>query len=367
MLTQVNTSAHLDHVKVNPSLHSRLLIVRHGANRGPRVRCRGLRPAQCQPLFDDIAMRWPDLGRRFQYWQTGNPIPKLDDVTAVLFQLQDPLLESYPDCYHDSLQLISHLDLSETRVINSPQDLSNTIKTTQAKIWQAADIPTPPCFPIGSLEELYEHGASIDAPMIIKADKLHAQKATLVVKDYAELQQLEPHQIPLPGSLSPLVDTRSGFAAQDPSSPYATHFHKKRAMVFGDHVQNNHVFFSKHPVVGCMSSTFNHFRSLNPISRWLGNSRCHTHIQSDIDFHYSESDNAELLTRAARSLGVEFCAIDYSIHADGRMVLWEANPFFSLHRWPISVLGRKRRLSQRTPRIHETAARFFRDLLSMPA
>jgi len=66
-------------------------------------------------------------------------------------------------------------------------------------------------------------------------------------------------------------------------------------------------------------------------------------------------------------LGIEFCAIDYSVHADGRIELWEANPHFSLHRWPIAILSRQRKLAQRMHRVHAVAAEFFRDLLEVAA
>ena len=318
-------------------------------------------------MFDDISNRYPDLAQRLNYWETGQPKAKLDDVAAIIFQLQDPLRESYPDCYRDAIELTERATACGVRIVNGPDSLSNTIKTTQSQIWRDAGLPTPVCISFHTVDELFDQAAQIDGPMIVKADNLHAQKCTIVVDNFNALKRIAIGEIPIPGSLSPLIDTRSGYAEKNSRSPYATHFHKKRAMVFGDHVQNNHVFFSDQPVVGCMSSTFRHFQSINPIRRWIQNSRFESHLQSDIEYHFSEPDSPELLARAARSLGVEFCAIDYSLYADGRMVLWEANPFFSLHRWPITVLAKQRRLRERTPRIHDAAAAFFRDLLRIPS
>jgi hypothetical protein len=315
-------------------------------------------------MFNDIVARWPEVGSRLDYWETGSPEPILDDVTAVVFMLQDPLRELYPECYADCVAVADRARELGARIVNAPQSLSNTIKTNQAELWRESGLETPPCLLFNSPDDLYRAGNQVGFPAIIKANTLHAQKETLVIENAEGLKAIPQDQIPTPGSISPLVDTRAGYTKSDPTSPYATHFHKKRAMVFGDRVQNNHVFFSTTPVVGCMSSTFGHFRSMNPIKRTLRNFQVQSHIQSDIDFHFSNPDDAETLVTAARVLGVEFCAIDYSIHADGRMVLWEANPFFSLHRWPISVLSGPRRLRERTSRIHETAAQFFRDLLS---
>ena len=316
-------------------------------------------------MFDDIQTRWPEIGNRFSFWNTGSPQPGLDDVAAVLFLLQDPLRETHPKCFEEAVTLATRARERGARIVNDPESLSNTIKTTQSRIWREAGLPTPPCVSFNSIDELHAAAAEFSSPMIIKSDTQHSQKRTLVLEDLEQIRRTPTEELPLPGSLSPFVDTRVGFRKLDPSSPYATHFHKKRVMVFGDHVRNNHVFFSDQPIVGCMSSTFRHFRSINPIVRAIGNARCRTHVQWDLRYHDSECEDAALFAKAAKVLGVEFCGIDYSSHADGRIVLWEANPFFSLHRWPIQILTRSRKLKERIPHFHETAALFFRDLLSV--
>ncbi len=367
MLTHTDTLPELDVRSSTTSETSRVLVVRHGVDRGQRLSFRAIRQAHCQPMFDDIAKRWPKLGSRLSFWETGRSQPDLEDVAAVVFLLQDPLRESFPDCYRDAIELAARARSVGVRLVNPPESMSNTIKTTQSRLWREAGLPTPPCLSFHSIDDLYAAAAEIGTAMIIKSDNEHAQKRMLVAEDFDAVRRLPVERIPIPGALSPIVDTREGFAAIDPLSPYATHYHKKRAMVFGNRVRHNHVFFADQPIVGCVSSTFGHYRSLNPIRRALGNARCRQHVKCDIDFHNSKCDDAEVLAHAAKVLGVEFCAIDYSSKADGSIVLWEANPFFALHPWPVAVLGRQRKLRQRTRNIHEAAADFFRDLLSAPS
>jgi hypothetical protein len=55
----------------------------------------------------------------------------------------------------------------------------------------------------------------------------------------------------------------------------------------------------------------------------------------------------ELLQRARRALGLDLVAFDYGHTADGRMIVWEANPF------PTIVFG-THRLIYRNPAIHRT-------------
>ena len=364
MLTHASRLASPRDVDVRTSERARLLIVRHGRDRGPRIRLRGLRPARYQPMFDDVANRFPKLGRCFRYWETGSPQPNLTDVRAILFVLQDPLQELHPECFQDASALAQRARDADVRMVNPPESLSNTIKSRQAKLWREAGIPTPECIGFSTVDQLREAAKSMDGPFVIKADRLHAQERTVVCQNFDELLRVADDRIPARGVVSPVVDTRRSWQDVSPGTPFATHFHKKRAMVFGDHVCNNHIFFAEQPIVGCVSSTFGHFRSMNPFTRIKNNRRYQSHFDCDFDYWCQEPEKPSLLSRAAKVLGVEFCAIDYSTHADGELVMWEANPFFSLHRWPFDVLGRKRRLPYRMPRVHDTAAMFFRDLMS---
>ena len=365
MLTPTAAATHSDEAIPHVTDTARLLIVRHGPGRGPKITLRSLRPDRCQPMFDHITARWPEIGSRLDYWQTGTPQPSLENVAAVLFLLQDPLRETHPKCFEEAMLLASRAREQGARIVNDPACLSNTIKTTQSGLWREAGLPTPPCIAFKSIEELHAAAAEFDTPMLIKSDTQHAQKRTLVAQDLDHIKRVPSEDLPLPGSLSPFIETRSGYAEIDPESPYATHYHKKRVMVFGDHVRNNHVFFADQPIVGCVSSTFRHFRSMNPFKRAIGNAHCRSHVEWDIRYHNEVCEEPELFAKAAKVLGCEFCAIDYSTYADGRVVLWEANPYFSLHRWPIQILAGPRRLKERIPHLHETAAAFFRDLLSI--
>ena len=363
MLTHASRLAPPRDLDARQASSSRLLLVRHGRGLGPPIRFRAIRPAQCQPMFDDIRRRYPSLGQCLDYWETGQPLPDLAGVRAVVFLLQDPLRERYPDCYRSASQLAEAAAAAGARLVNPPDSLSNTIKSRQSKLWRDAGIPTPASHSYESIQQLREAVAGLEGPVIIKADTLHAQQRTLICRGIEELNRIAASEVPTPGAVSPLVDTREGYRGLDPESPFATHFHKKRAMVFGRHVCNNHVFFADQPIVGCVSSTFGHFRSINPWRRLRQNAKYEAHLQCDFDYWSSPPEHADLLSRAAAVLGVEFAAIDYSVSADGGVTLWEANPFFSLHRWPYAVLGRRRKLKMRMPRIHDAAAMFFRDLI----
>jgi hypothetical protein len=72
-----------------------------------------------------------------------------------------------------------------------------------------------------------------------------------------------------------------------------------------------------------------------------------------VDRAYAEAapERPELFVRATRALGLEWAAIDYSTLADGGVILWEANPYFTLPVGPKGPLARARRLGPRVDRL----------------
>ncbi len=72
-----------------------------------------------------------------------------------------------------------------------------------------------------------------------------------------------------------------------------------------------------------------------------------------MDRTYAEAapERPELFIRASRVLGLEWAAIDYSTLADGSVVLWEANPYFTMPVGETGPLAGPRRLRARVNRL----------------
>jgi hypothetical protein len=66
---------------------------------------------------------------------------------------------------------------------------------------------------------------------------------------------------------------------------------------------------------------------------------------------------------ACRALGVDTAAIDYATFADGRVVLWEANPYFFLFSVGNYILPRERRFEERYQAFYDALRRFLECLL----
>ena len=73
-------------------------------------------------------------------------------------------------------------------------------------------------------------------------------------------------------------------------------------------------------------------------------------IRAEDEAFLSRPDpNHDVLRQARRALGLDVVAFDYSYDREGRMVLWEANPYALLHYIP----GRR---AYRSPAVDRTIA-----------
>lgn len=340
-------------------MHSDLIIVRHGPGRGPAVRLRWLRPSKYDQLLAGALNVRPEI--RLRHWYTGTPLPSLDHASAVLFLLQDPLREFHPDCYTEACALAEKARAGGLRLINPPEALSNSIKSRQSEIWRNAGVRTPRFWRFQDAREVRAVLESVRFPAIIRADEHHTQASMRIVYSPTEVLNRVKHGFRFPGALAPVIDTRGG------PEPYHSFFHKKRVQVFGRHVCHMHLFFGGHPIVGSKTSTFGHYRSFNPVTRWLGNRACAEHVRLDNAFVFDTPvEHAELFVKAAKALDLEWCAIDYSTGPDGEPVLWEANPYFAIDLWPFAILPGPRRVAERHRQAARAAADFFADLAKVP-
>ena len=100
---------------------------------------------------------------------------------------------------------------------------------------------------------------------------------------------------------------------------------------------------------------------LQTSAEWItrGENRVITPETRDEELRYitQPDPNHDALQRARRALGLDLVAFDYGYTPDGRMIVWEANPF------PTIVFG-TRRLIYRNPAIHRTLLAIVRMYLA---
>ena len=339
-------------------MQSKVLLVRHGAGRG---------------RFENYANAWikaiagrPGLAGRVLVHETGpGSEPSLDGISAVFFLMADPLKERYPDCYAQAARIADRAVAHGIRVVNPPDALSNTIKTVQARLWSAQRIPCAGCEPYTDRAAFEQAVARVAFPAIIRPDQLHAQQYTFLCHTREEALAISPDQLRFPGLVLEFVDSREGYARTAADSVWSRYYHRKRAYVFGDRVLAQAIYFSEGPIVAAETATFTRYAGasawqavLLPFRRWDRET-----IRADVAFATGEADDPDLLRRSVHTLGLGFAAVDYARLADGRLVLWEANPHPSMPVWHTQALSVPRGLRRRWNRLHRAALDFIADLL----
>ena len=334
-----------------------MLVVRHGEGRG-RL------PRYLQECLDALGRSHPAIARRLRVHHTGSPAPELGAARAVVFWLADPLRESYPTCYAEACTIADAARARGIRIVNPPEALSNSVKSVQAALWQAAGVPTPAHRRFAARSELEACLPTVSFPAIVRADDLHGQWHMHVCRTADEALAVVDQRWRYPGSIAPLVDTRADYRQRDAPPPWSAFFHKKRVFVFGDVLCPTHLYFSDGPIVAQRTSTLYPYRKLRRRGRLIEAQRRYgSSIAADLAYVNRAAEHGDLMRRAARVLGLDFMAIDYASTADGGVVLWEANPYFHLPPWYANPLPVKRRLWRRFRRFHDSLAAFFRSLL----
>jgi len=347
------------------SADATLLIVRHGAGRG-RL------PGYLAPALRRIEARDPALMRAVRFHETGASMPPdLDSVRAVFFWLADPLRELYPECFVEASAIEADARARGLALVNPPSALSNSIKSVQARIWREAGVPTPECVAYADRDGLARAIETTGFPLFLKSDQLHAQDRMLFVESAAALRATADDALPMPGVASPFVDTRAGWKFARPGSPFARSYHKKRLIVFGDAIQTRNVFFAAQPIVGLATSSLWRYRPQDgrPSRPGFFGLRRSERAEVAEDLAYFRGGVCEdpaLMLRATRALGFDFAAIDYSVHADGRVVLWEANPFHFVPGPKSYVLPKERSFEERYDAFCNALAAFFARLIDAP-
>lgn len=326
-----------------------VLIVAHGPGRGAK---RTFLPW----LLDEIATR-PALRGLVQVHGTGTTPPALDGFAAIVFMLIEPIAQ-HPECEAEALALSAAARRQGIRVVNPPEALNNTIKSRQAEIWRKAGLPCAAAEPAADAAALREVLERVPYPIILRFDAGHVQQGMFVCPDQASALRFVS-KVRFPAVVLQFVNTRPSWRRHQPDSVMARYFHKKRSMVFPGEVLNNHVYFSSIPVVGNRTCTFAAAERGEPVPD------LEEMLEADIRYSFAPPERPKLMQAAVRALGLDVAAIDYSIFADGSVVLWEANASFALPYWSNGVLAEQRRLEERVPRYVHAMIRYLERLAGL--
>ena len=232
-----------------------LLVVRHGRGRGPHIRLRSVRHGA---LSTDN--RWSSAAvpaactssALLEHPASRRPTSRASELLS--FYSRIPLRERFSECFDEASEAGragTSGGAADRQLAGSALELHQERASETVAAGRLAHRTAHLLFE--NHEELRAAIREVSFPAILRADRLHSQARMLHLESREDALNLGQDAITLPGTLSPVVDTREGFRQADPGSAWARFYHKKRAFVFGRHVVNNHVFFGGEPIVAAKS------------------------------------------------------------------------------------------------------------------
>lgn len=339
IMHNANLSGFGTEISMNASGRNKILFITHGPGRGRNVPTGDV-------FLNRLAAKSDPLLKQIRIHRTGDARADLTDVGLVVFWLGDPLMQKYPACYLDAMAIADDAADRGIRILNHPDALSNTTKSVQAEIWAKAGVASAAAAPVANSLELPGAIDRVGFPCIVRSDEEHAQRHVATLFGPQDVPALDSKDI-LPAVVLHLYDIREEYRQSDPSdhSLFSRYHHKARAFVIGDRVMASHLFFSPERIVGLSNCLFQREASRpRRMARCFGYHQALLNqlLEADDAYFNGPVQGASELVGAVKVLGLDFAAVDYSIQPDGRIIVWEANPYFWLPDGKASVLSRQR-------------------------
>ncbi len=251
----------------------------------------------------------------FLYWVSQNvpearPLFELHDLPCEINDweryglflpwLQDPLKERFPHIYQYAKPIAEKCQQYNIPVVNPIDNLSNSIKSLAAeKIGSIEGIRTAKTIPITDIETFKQTLGGLSTPFFIREDWVHGCKIFFI-------QNLDDlNNVPLEKFIAPIAVEFLDVKNEDGL------YRKYRYFAMGDEGIPGPLMISKSWEV-----RDNDDRVINE-----------SIIAEEIAYFSGEDPNHHLLQQARKALGFDFMAFDYSYDTDGKLIVWEPNPF----------------------------------------
>ena len=260
------------------------------------------------PFFYDIVLHWleqnfPKVRALFEL----HTIPfRIRPNSRYLLQipwLQDPVQNWSQAAYRQANELAAQCDMLGIPVINRVDRLTSAAKSTGARLIGSVGIRTPKTALIHDVLEFRETHGGLELPLLVRENWGHGGLVCRA-NTRAEFQQLPLEQFTRPVAIE-LIEVQSQHDGL---------YRKYRYIAAGD---------------------WGIPQSMHVSKGWKvkGTESIETAALRDEEITYTNlaDPNHELLQTARKALGLDFVAFDYSYDREGRMVVWEANPYPYIH------------------------------------
>jgi len=282
----------------------RFLIVRHARNK---------------PNFYDVLLTWleknhPELRKRFELHRLPCHIRDWRPYVLCVPWLQDPVQAWSPTAFAQANNLAEACDARAIPIINRVDRLTAAGKASGAALIAKAGIRTAKMALIENPDLFRETFCGLTLPLFVREDWRHCGPVIRVESD-SEVRKIRLSRFRRPVAVE-FVDVRSSIDGL---------CRKFRYVAAGE---------IGYPL------------SMHPSKAWFvkgsNTEFSETLRDEELNFLMHADPNHERLQAARRSLGLDFVAFDYSYDREGRLIVWEANPYPTIHfgsehrryRWP---------------------------------
>ncbi len=253
--------------------------------------------------YNDHFLDWlrethPDLNRHIVLGRLPGFDVSVKDVALLVPWLQDPLRELWPAKFSQASRLERRVRQAGARVVNPVASLSVSRKSVALPLLGQQGVRTAKVVSLDVAQPGHVL-ESLSFPFFIRDDLVHGCP-TQIVHSESDLEQVDWSRWSHPIAVE-FIDTRSedGF------------FRKFRYCMFGTQGHNRHLIIS--------SDWYVHAKQRGAAK---------TQYQEESEFCLSqENPHHETFDKLRRRLNLDFVAFDYGFDVEGRLVIWEPNPF----------------------------------------
>ena len=270
----------------------KFLVVRHGY----------YNPWRYNIILDWIEQNLPEVRQYFELHQFPCRITDWSKYILHVPWLQDPVQQWSMRAYNQSCKISRQCDELNIPIINRVENLTNATKSNGARIIGSTGIRTPKVVKITDLNTFKKDLGGLELPLIIRDDWGH-QGTILLIESINQL-----NNISLKGITRPIAIEYINTQSEDGL------YRKYRYTLAGE--------------IGIPQSM--HIRKI-----WLvrGNKteKSDALFNEEINYLIQPDPNHSKLLEASKALKLDFVAFDYSYDKEGKLIVWEANPYPYLH------------------------------------
>ncbi len=275
----------------------RVLIARHVAKRSYTYR----------DFLAWVSRHVPELRARMEFRHLPIRNLQLEDIGLLASWTSDTMDTWSPSGHRQAMQLTLNARSLGIPIINATDAITQATKVASTQAWRSAGLLAPRCELLtGDSSQWASTLQRFETPFLIRDARGHGRPSFIIRSDH------ELHHLPWSLFNSPMACEFVETCSESDGL-----YRKYRCIVAGQHAIPRHMIANDHWEV-------------RPEQR-VASDRLRS---EELAFVNSKPVHHDQLVYACQLLDLDVAGIDYSIDADGRMILWEANPVPNLNAPP---------------------------------